>query len=207
MDVGQGDDPLHLAPARPEPHPPWGPPSGGGPGSPPEGPRHVEHKAMIPAGTTAPPPGVYYGHRRRRHDPNRRPGGARGKRENHPHGGPTLQDRGQGAPGPGGGGHHHHGLHPRGQAPPHHGAHRGGPSPLSGPPRLPPGRPGLRGLRGGDPGALEAADAALVAVSAEAGVQVGTERAWTVAERLGLPGWWWSPSWTRAGTTTPSWRT
>ena len=36
-------------------------------------------------------------------------------------------------------------------------------------------------------GALEAADAALVAVSAEAGVQVGTERAWTVAERLGLP--------------------
>ncbi|MEN2981171.1 MAG: GTP-binding protein, partial [Thermus sp.] len=30
-------------------------------------------------------------------------------------------------------------------------------------------------------------DAAMVAVSAEAGVQVGTERAWTVAERLGLP--------------------
>ena len=22
-----------------------------------------------------------------------------------------------------------------------------------------------------------------------------------------FPGWWWSPSWTRAGTTTPSWRT
>jgi elongation factor G len=36
-------------------------------------------------------------------------------------------------------------------------------------------------------GALEAADAALVAVSAENGVQVGTERAWTVTERLGLP--------------------
>ena len=36
-------------------------------------------------------------------------------------------------------------------------------------------------------GALTAADGALVTVSAPDGVQIGTERAWTVAERLGLP--------------------
>lgn len=47
--------------------------------------------------------------------------------------------------------------------------------------------PGYGDFVGEIRGALEAADAALVAVSAEAGVQVGTERAWTVAERLGLP--------------------
>ena len=47
--------------------------------------------------------------------------------------------------------------------------------------------PGYGDFVGEIRGALEAADAALVAVSAENGVQVGTERAWTVAERLGLP--------------------
>ncbi|AFV75444.1 elongation factor G [Thermus oshimai] len=47
--------------------------------------------------------------------------------------------------------------------------------------------PGYGDFVGEIRGALEAADAALVAVSAESGVQVGTERAWTVAERLGLP--------------------
>ena len=36
-------------------------------------------------------------------------------------------------------------------------------------------------------GALTAADAAVVTVSAPEGVQIGTERAWTVAERLELP--------------------
>ena len=36
-------------------------------------------------------------------------------------------------------------------------------------------------------GALTAADAAVVTVSAPDGVQIGTERAWTVAERLELP--------------------
>ncbi len=46
--------------------------------------------------------------------------------------------------------------------------------------------PGYGDFVGEIRGALEAADAALVAVSAENGVQVGTERAWTVAERLGL---------------------
>ena len=35
-------------------------------------------------------------------------------------------------------------------------------------------------------GAMTAADAAVVCVSAAEGVQIGTERAWTVAERLGL---------------------
>lgn len=47
--------------------------------------------------------------------------------------------------------------------------------------------PGYGDFVGEIRGALEAADAALVAASAESGVQVGTERAWTVAERLGLP--------------------
>ncbi|WP_038070396.1 elongation factor G [Thermus scotoductus] len=47
--------------------------------------------------------------------------------------------------------------------------------------------PGYGDFVGEIRGALEAADAALVAVSAENGVQVGTERAWTVAERLALP--------------------
>ncbi len=46
--------------------------------------------------------------------------------------------------------------------------------------------PGYGDFVGEIRGALEAADAALVAVSAESGVQVGTERAWTVGERLGL---------------------
>ncbi|MCL5964594.1 MAG: elongation factor G [Deinococcus sp.] len=46
--------------------------------------------------------------------------------------------------------------------------------------------PGYADFVGEIRGALEAADAAVVAVSAEAGVQIGTERAWTVAERLGL---------------------
>ncbi|PZA07924.1 MULTISPECIES: translation factor GTPase family protein [unclassified Meiothermus] len=46
--------------------------------------------------------------------------------------------------------------------------------------------PGYADFVGEIRGALEAADAAVVAVSAESGVQIGTERAWTVAERLGL---------------------
>lgn len=46
--------------------------------------------------------------------------------------------------------------------------------------------PGYADFVGEIRGALEAADAAVVAVSAEAGVQIGTERAWTVAERLGV---------------------
>ncbi|RDI94781.1 elongation factor G [Meiothermus sp. QL-1] len=47
--------------------------------------------------------------------------------------------------------------------------------------------PGYADFVGEIRGALEAADAAVVAVSAENGVQIGTERAWTVAERLELP--------------------
>ena len=47
--------------------------------------------------------------------------------------------------------------------------------------------PGYANFVGEIRGAMEAADAAVVAVSAEAGVQIGTERAWTVAERLELP--------------------
>ncbi|KIQ53637.1 elongation factor G [Meiothermus taiwanensis] len=47
--------------------------------------------------------------------------------------------------------------------------------------------PGYTDFVGEIRGAMEAADAAVVAVSAEAGVQIGTERAWTVAERLELP--------------------
>lgn len=47
--------------------------------------------------------------------------------------------------------------------------------------------PGYADFVGEIRGAMEAADAAVVAVSAEAGVQIGTERAWTVAERLELP--------------------
>ncbi|GEM85946.1 elongation factor G [Meiothermus granaticius] len=47
--------------------------------------------------------------------------------------------------------------------------------------------PGYADFVGEIRGAMEAADAAVVAVSAEAGVQIGTERAWTVAERLGAP--------------------
>ncbi len=47
--------------------------------------------------------------------------------------------------------------------------------------------PGYADFVGEIRGAMEAADAAVVAVSAEAGVQIGTERAWTVAERLSLP--------------------
>lgn len=47
--------------------------------------------------------------------------------------------------------------------------------------------PGYADFVGEIRGALEAADAAVVAVSAEAGVQIGTERAWTVAERLEIP--------------------
>ena len=47
--------------------------------------------------------------------------------------------------------------------------------------------PGYADFVGEIRGALEAADAAVVVVSAEAGVQIGTERAWTVAERLELP--------------------
>jgi elongation factor G len=46
--------------------------------------------------------------------------------------------------------------------------------------------PGYADFVGEIRGALEAADAAVVTVSAEAGVQVGTERAWTVAQRLGV---------------------
>jgi elongation factor G len=46
--------------------------------------------------------------------------------------------------------------------------------------------PGYADFVGEIRGALEAADSAVVAVSAESGVQIGTERAWTVAERLGL---------------------
>ncbi|MCS7194002.1 MAG: elongation factor G [Meiothermus sp.] len=47
--------------------------------------------------------------------------------------------------------------------------------------------PGYADFVGEIRGAMEAADAAVVAVSAEMGVQIGTERAWTVAERLSLP--------------------
>jgi elongation factor G len=47
--------------------------------------------------------------------------------------------------------------------------------------------PGYADFVGEIRGALEASDAALVAVAASSGVQIGTERAWTVAERLGLP--------------------
>ena len=47
--------------------------------------------------------------------------------------------------------------------------------------------PGYADFVGEIRGALEAADSAVVVVSAEAGVQIGTERAWTVAERLELP--------------------
>jgi elongation factor G len=47
--------------------------------------------------------------------------------------------------------------------------------------------PGYADFVGEIRGAMEAADAAVVAVSAETGVQIGTERAWTVAERLELP--------------------
>lgn len=47
--------------------------------------------------------------------------------------------------------------------------------------------PGYADFVGEIRGAMEAADAAVVVVSAETGVQIGTERAWTVAERLGLP--------------------
>ncbi len=46
--------------------------------------------------------------------------------------------------------------------------------------------PGYGDFVGEIRGALEAADAAILAVAADSGVQVGTERAWTVAERLGL---------------------
>lgn len=47
--------------------------------------------------------------------------------------------------------------------------------------------PGYADFVGEIRGAMEAADAAVVTVSAEAGVQIGTERAWTVAERLEIP--------------------
>ncbi|GIW24825.1 elongation factor G [Meiothermus sp.] len=47
--------------------------------------------------------------------------------------------------------------------------------------------PGYADFVGEIRGAMEAADAAVVVVSAESGVQIGTERAWTVAERLELP--------------------
>lgn len=47
--------------------------------------------------------------------------------------------------------------------------------------------PGYADFVGEIRGAMEAADAAVVVVSAEIGVQIGTERAWTVAERLELP--------------------
>lgn len=47
--------------------------------------------------------------------------------------------------------------------------------------------PGYADFVGEIRGAMEAADSAVVVVSAEAGVQIGTERAWTVAERLELP--------------------
>jgi elongation factor G len=59
--------------------------------------------------------------------------------------------------------------------------------------------PGYGDFVGEIRGALEAADAALVAVSAENGVQ--GPGPWPSA--WAFPGWWWSPSWTRAGTTTP----
>ncbi|MBO1435678.1 elongation factor G [Meiothermus sp. CFH 77666] len=47
--------------------------------------------------------------------------------------------------------------------------------------------PGYADFVGEIRGAMEAADAAVVVVSAETGVQIGTERAWTVAERLEQP--------------------
>lgn len=47
--------------------------------------------------------------------------------------------------------------------------------------------PGYADFVGEIRGAMEAADAAVVVVSAESGVQIGTERAWTVAERLEMP--------------------
>ncbi len=47
--------------------------------------------------------------------------------------------------------------------------------------------PGYADFVGEIRGAMEAADAAVVVVSGEMGVQIGTERAWTVAERLELP--------------------
>lgn len=47
--------------------------------------------------------------------------------------------------------------------------------------------PGYADFVGEIRGAMEAADSAVVVVSAETGVQIGTERAWTVAERLELP--------------------
>ncbi|WP_299429436.1 elongation factor G [uncultured Meiothermus sp.] len=47
--------------------------------------------------------------------------------------------------------------------------------------------PGYADFVGEIRGAMEAADAAVVVVPAETGVQIGTERAWTVAERLELP--------------------
>ncbi|MCS7067586.1 MAG: elongation factor G, partial [Meiothermus sp.] len=47
--------------------------------------------------------------------------------------------------------------------------------------------PGYADFVGEIRGAMEAADAAVVVVSGETGVQIGTERAWTVAERLELP--------------------
>lgn len=47
--------------------------------------------------------------------------------------------------------------------------------------------PGYADFVGEIRGAMEASDAAVVVVSAETGVQIGTERAWTVAERLELP--------------------
>ncbi len=47
--------------------------------------------------------------------------------------------------------------------------------------------PGYTDFVGEIRSAMEAADSAVVVVSAETGVQIGTERAWTVAERLGLP--------------------
>lgn len=47
--------------------------------------------------------------------------------------------------------------------------------------------PGYTDFVGEIRSAMEAADSAVVVVSAETGVQIGTERAWTVAERLELP--------------------
>ncbi len=47
--------------------------------------------------------------------------------------------------------------------------------------------PGYADFVGEIRGAMEASDSVAICVSAEAGVQVGAERAWTVAERLGLP--------------------
>ena len=47
--------------------------------------------------------------------------------------------------------------------------------------------PGYADFVGEIRGSMEAADSAVVAVSAETGVQIGTERAWTVAERLEMP--------------------